>query len=114
MEPFQLTDTVIQKVTAEPTLYDEFPFLAPIKDSALKIALQIQRAGCSGCAKRALRPVTIALAGAFTRLVVDEAQKPGNQLPSLRARINQIIGGSHEGLMISYQDKDQREAQLSF
>lgn len=114
MSSLKLTNEVIQRVTAEPTLYEELPFLLPVKESAIRIALQLQRAGCTSCHKRAMRPVMAALAGAFTRLVVDEAKKPENKLPQLRERINKIIGGSHEAVVISYQDPDKREAELSF
>lgn len=109
----KLTDELVLRVLSEVTIYTQFTFLAPIRDPALRLALQLQKAGCRGCAKRALRPAMAALSGAFTKLVVDEAKKTPNQLPLLRDRIKQIIGGSFDEVLISYQDKGS-PAQIAF
>lgn len=114
MSKLTLTDDIVLKVASEPSLYEDCLFLQPMRDPALRLAMQLSQRGCSGCRKRALKPAIKALSGAFIKLVLDESHRTPNQLRLLKGRIEQITGGTYEEVLISYKDTAGQAAQMSF
>ncbi len=102
----------IVRVVGEPTIYLEFPWLAQIKEPGMKLALRLSSAGCTACVRRSLEPTVVAMAGAFTRLVVDESKKPQNSLQAFSAKLKGILNTKADQIRISYKDEKGAEQDL--
>lgn len=78
-----LDPSMVSRLTEDPALYVEVPYLVPMKDTALMIHKKLPR-GCSGCHKGARAKAWASLTNAFGRLTIDEAKKTPNGLHRLR------------------------------
>lgn len=91
MNVIYLNQDIILKISREPSLYEKFPFLNPMKTSALRVHKQIAEMGCSGCAKGAKTRAATFIAGAFMNLVRQEAAVQPNSLGALKLTIGTIL-----------------------
>lgn len=114
MAELTLTKDQIIKITSEPSVFKEFPFLGPIKEPALKLALRLSSAGCTACTRRALEPTIVAMGGAFCRLVVDESKKTPNSIAAFRTKVLSILPIPDQPVRLSYKDEKGAEHNLVF
>lgn len=77
---------MIGRVTVDPALYVEAPFLLPIKDSALNIHKKLP-SNCRTCQKAARRRALKSLAGAFQRLTLEASRQAPESLTQLRSYV---------------------------
>ena len=75
---------MIGRLTEDPALYVEVPFLLPMKTTALSVHKKLPR-NCTSCQKVARRRALKSLANAFSRLTLDESKRSPNGLPRLRS-----------------------------
>jgi len=83
MTSVNLDANMVSRLTEDPALYVEVPFLTPMKGTALSIHRKLPR-HCKACHKGARTRAMNALSNAFGRLVVDESKRDPNGLPKLR------------------------------
>jgi hypothetical protein len=81
-----LDAAMIGRLTEDPALYVEVPFLLPMKDSALSIHKKLP-SNCSTCQKNARRRALKSLASAFQRLTLDGSKRSAADSLKLRSYI---------------------------
>ena len=86
----ELTHDHIFRLTADPALYAEVPFLAPLKTPALQLHEQVKKY-CRHCNKAPLRMAKNYLAGELAKLLLAEAKKQPNQLPQFKKTVAAIL-----------------------
>lgn len=108
-----LTPEIIFKLSADPAIYKEAPFLAPMEKSALGVHAKL-RGRCGGCNRKAVIQVAYNIANAFVRLIVDEQPKPGNKLPQLKAAINRVLNARIDEITAIYTDPKGQKKEIRF
>lgn len=108
MNVIYLNQDIILKVSREAALYDKFPFLNPMKASALRVHQQIAGMGCTGCAKGAKERAATFLAGAFMNLVRQEAAKQPNTLGALKLAIGAILNSKVDEVRMAWSQGNQK------
>lgn len=81
-----LDAAMIGRLTEDPALYVEVPFLLPMKDSALRIHKRLP-SNCRNCQKAARRKALKSLADAFRRLTLDGSKQSTVNSLKLRSYI---------------------------
>ena len=82
----------IMKVTREPSLYERFSFLMPLRDPALKLHAQLLGKRCKGCNRSFFMKTALYIGAAFTALVDAESKKQPNALAELHQAIEMFLG----------------------
>jgi hypothetical protein len=100
------------RVTGDPAVYVQAPFLLPMQKPALSLAAKFHKV-CTKCAKAAKYKAAVQMANAFSALVLTESTKSPNALPALRAAIHAILRTPDSPVQIHY-FKDGKEATFSF
>jgi len=77
---------MIGRLTEDPALYVEVPFLLPMKTTALNLHKRLPR-GCTTCQKAARRRALKSLAGAFQRLTLEGSKRSTAESLKLRSYI---------------------------
>jgi hypothetical protein len=112
MTLLDLTPDLIFRITGDPAIYTQAPFLLPIQKPALSLNARF-RGACTNCAKAAKHRAAIQLANAFSALVVAESDKTPNALPALRGAIHAILHTPDSPIQLRY-FKAGKESLLSF
>lgn len=116
MKVLILNPDIVLRVTAELSIYTEAPFLAPMRDGAMKAHLTIQKAYCKSCTRRSsgYRLLVTQVARAFIRLIADESKKTPNLLTALKASMSKILNTTIEEVQVSYVENDGTTVELKF
>lgn len=77
---------MIGRLTADPALYVEVPFLLLMKDAALSIHSKLP-INCTSCQKSARKSALKSLSNAFSGLTLEESKRPAPGLSKLRTYI---------------------------
>lgn len=110
-----LTPKIVWRITADPAIYTQAPFLKPIKNAALALHTRLKSgAGCSGCVQNAVDQVSVQLANAFSKLTVDESRKKPNALGSLKEVMGKILNLKLKEVRIQYKTTTGGDAELVF
>jgi hypothetical protein len=111
----ELNHEVALKLTADPSLYDNVPFLLPLKEPTLSVHEKIKKAkvACTACARRKVMKVGMQIAQALASLIVAEATKPEN-LGLFKQEAKRIYGKDFINVRIQYKLADGGEGVLEF
>jgi hypothetical protein len=112
MTILELNPDLVFRVTGDPAVYAQAPFLLPMQKPALNLAARF-RGACTSCAKNAKRQAAMQMANAFSSLVLAESAKSPNALPELHKAVHAILRTPDSPIQIRY-FKDGKEALFSF
>jgi hypothetical protein len=112
MTVLELDPALILRITGDPALYVQVPFLGPMQKPALSLAARFRNA-CTGCARAARGRAAVQLSGAFTSLVLAESAQTPNKIIELKATINKLLGTAHTDILIRY-SKNGKAAEFRF
>lgn len=107
-----LTGDHVMKITAEPDVYKQAPFLFPMRDSALKLHARFGK-HCSACMRGSYIKASRALGAALGTLIMTEAAKQPNQLPAFRAAICSVLKEPCDQIVVVYVVNGKKQ-QLAF
>ncbi len=103
----------VMAMTKEPAIYAAFPFLEPMRESALKVHNQLAKLNCKGCTATARNKATAMIAGALVALVDNESRRQPNCLADFRAQICKTLQLSADELRLSWA-KDGKTGTIRF
>ena len=86
----ELTVSVITRISGDPALYQNAPFLSAMESAALNLHHKY-RGICTNCMKAAKEKAFSAIANAMISLLVSEKAKPANGLQAFKAVVGRIM-----------------------
>ena len=86
----ELTVPVITRISGDPALYQNAPFLSAMESATLNLHRKY-RSVCTNCMKAAREKAFAAVANAMISLLVAEKAKPDNGLQGFKAAVGRIM-----------------------
>jgi hypothetical protein len=112
MKVMDLKPLVALRIAGDPALYAEAPFLAPMKEAAMRVAKKFG-VNCSQCQKIAQTRAGHQVASAMAALIMAEHGKGMSQLNSFKEVVRKILNTQFDRVLIRYA-KDGRKQVFEF
>ena len=104
----ELTPLIALRLAGDPALYNQAPFLEPMKSAAMMVAAKYG-GNCTQCQKAAQMRAGVQVAYAMAALILAESGRPNNKLAKMKAVSRKILNTKFDKLLIRYTKHNQDE-----